>query len=349
MKSINLTTVAITALLILSMFGIAGAQSGIGQIDSQEEQASNKLKTISIGDSFDGNERTPPLGRIMPYPPQLERIVFRGNGFMTDTEETKAKWIELTLLAEDKATIKKNMIEVIGKASVGLPYVNYKVKGTLVGENINLEFYEVIHTISRERPIEVPRVGGGDGSAGMTDTSEISESIAEIEEEIDNTDAKSNQKLIAKFTGTLKNYKGLKILKGSFEEISGENWEIVAFYKTRSYNVRESVIVSESSTGKPVKVEGVEISEVIPITKAGDVGTEESQIYIQPVRVYRPKILYVIPNPFAKRIVEARVIEGDEVKTIQIREQETKTIGNYRVKAGSLEEGNIEFEISEEE
>ena len=335
-------------------------------VSSNKEGAHKfKVKAVQTDDKSNFAEDKAVLlvgGVIEPPKP---RVLFQGDGFIENSDETKAKFAKLHLLAfkksiptettqgtftEDETTTSSSIpwsnTGITGKAKIGNNL--YRIRGSLSGQNVELKFYEFALTKQGKN------IQQGSNEQLDDDENEL-ETDDDSDEELEVKETDTGEILAtpdATFSGTLRAYSEISVLKGKFIEGTDalSTWQLTAMSKTKGYVIRQVTKVEQA----PIEVPRVQVGETIPIESVSEASIETEEIskteqtYIQPTAVYRPKLLNVIPNPFAKKVVEAKVLSDNRVEVIKIREGETKLVGKYNIKAKNLQdEKNIDFEISQ--
>jgi hypothetical protein len=162
---------------------------------------------------------------------------------------------------------------------------------------------------------------------------------------------------IGEFSGEIEKFNDFLLLKGdlNFEtessELEGTNFKLTATAK-RTNLVKEVVATKIKQATKAKIRETIALKEKgeIEYEKTTDSKTEDKEVYIRPVKVKNPKILYVIPNPWGRRKLELEVIKGDKVEKQEIKENARGEIEGYSLEVGSLEnEEDIELSVEKVE
>lgn len=271
--------------------------------------------------------------------PVEDEEFFSGQGFIRNGEDEVAKTLNLDLhksdssekYSEDVNIQKVGAISLEGKASIS--QTSYLVKG-----------YKVIYP---KNPVVLKFYKKGNV-------------VFTGKENSNNHDITYPENPDFRFEGSLSSYENLEILEGTLTGYNGEvdyKWKLMAFSKNKAKNKEYRISLEEESTSRTGRVGK---GETLTISSSKDVqasGTSEEkslknesskeEVYVQPTKVSKAKIFNVIPNPFGKKVVEARIISEDSMETFDIKEGQEKTIGSYSVKAKNLsDDKNIEFEIS---
>ncbi|MBU2612406.1 MAG: hypothetical protein KKB62_01655 [Nanoarchaeota archaeon] len=144
------------------------------------------------------------------------------------------------------------------------------------------------------------------------------------------------------FKGTIENLGGFSLLSGDLT--FGERvWHLELTSRNPGY-VRD-VDVSTSASARVIS--GIHLKDVISFNDENSVeGSGSASVYVQPVRIERSKILWIIPNPFGKRILVANFIDANSVSEIRISAGDSENIKGYVISADSLnDEENIQIGI----
>ena len=155
------------------------------------------------------------------------------------------------------------------------------------------------------------------------------------------------------FSGKILRFKHFSLLKGKIKSNNGESFMLTAFSK-RDTKFQEIEIKPRGA----VKSTSVGVNEIVSVTPEkfneqesvnvdqADVINSGEEVYIRAVKVRGSKILFFIPNPWGKKVLELEITKGDGVYKEAINEKSSKDIEGYIVKVGSLEdENNIELDF----
>jgi hypothetical protein len=154
--------------------------------------------------------------------------------------------------------------------------------------------------------------------------------------------------VLATFSGSIREYHAFKLLKGDFDSSYDGLEDGTLSVISRSAPVFRNVVFEKGE--KEVR-EKAKLKEVLALKKRKLGESEEikdKEIYVRPVKIRKGRFLYVIPNPWGKKVLEFEIIDGEKVlkKTISARGE--KEVEGYKFKVGALEdEENIELEIEE--
>ena len=80
-----------------------------------------------------------------------------------------------------------------------------------------------------------------------------------------------------------------------------------------------------------------------------EIESESETKYIQPIKVYEKKVLWIFPT--GKKVLEVKTFFDDgSQKIVKIEENTSKKIGKYNVKVGDLEDSSdikLDVELAE--
>jgi hypothetical protein len=140
------------------------------------------------------------------------------------------------------------------------------------------------------------------------------------------------------FLGSVKKFENFLLLRGSLT-IDGQDYSLTAMSENNL--VFKNLEVQEEKKAAKIKLG--------EITLVNENISESNMTYIRPLDIQKEKILGIIPDPWGKKVLNVEFMDEGKVKKEKLREMEEKNLGEYQVKATSLEdENNIELDIEKQ-
>ena len=147
----------------------------------------------------------------------------------------------------------------------------------------------------------------------------------------------------------MQEYENINILEGTLN-FKGVDYKLTAFDDTGKNTIQSNKTIQVANKEQAI-AKRMAIGEVAEIKSSDEVVDSITYSsfgeYIQPVAVYKEKILGFIPNPWGKNIVEVRAFKEGELNTYKIKEGQTKAINGYNVQVESATSEGVELKIVE--